>query len=135
MSQARRAADALTAALDHVTAAKSAAVQHRNRGRSEWPSHIKDLHDLTIGMEMFSYLTRDLAGVAKTCADDARANYVHGHTPDNTPWSDSVTAAARDADQALSKLRSHLEKAPVHNALNAMGFLHAAVQNAHRATR
>jgi hypothetical protein len=135
MSEARRTADALSAAHDHVQAAKSAATQHRNRGRSEWPSHIKDLHDLVIGMEMFGYLTRDLAGVAKSCADDARANYFHGDAPNGQPWNDSVTDAARDVDQALSKLRGYLEKAPVWNAHNAMGLLHAAVQNARRAAR
>lgn len=133
MSHARRTAEALTAALDHVRAASSAAAQHRSRGEvREWPSHIKDLFELTVATEMCSYLIRDLAGVAKSCADEARSHYFHGDAPDGNPWRDSVKDAARDADQALSKLRSYLAKAPIHSAHNAVALLHASVQNARR---
>lgn len=137
MSQARRTAEALDTAHEAVKAAASAAVQHSRRGvRSSLPEHINDLYDLATAMETIHFLiTQGLAGIVKACADDVRTHYFHGHTPEGEPWPDTTKQAAADADQALSKLRRHLEKTPVQPSRNALAVLHGFLQNLQRAPR
>ena len=137
MSEARRTAEALDAGRGNVTIASSAAGKHRHRSETlkQWPAHIKDLGDLVMAMETIHFLTtRDLAGVVKSFADDARANY-HNLDPDNKLWPESVKDAAGEADRALSKLRRYLEKAPTAFAHSALDVLHGAVQTARRNQR
>lgn len=132
MSEARRTARNLEAALDHVTVAVYAAGQHRHRTSGTFPQHISDLNDLCAATETLHYITHKLAKLVTSLADDARANYYHGHSPDDRPWPDTVTRAAANADQSLSHLRDYLDKTPVHDSHNALSILHAVVRTTHR---
>lgn len=136
-SEARRTAEALEAALEHVKTASHVAGQHRHRGSGgSVPQHISDVHDLCATLETVHYLTHYLAKVVKSVADDARAHYVNGTIPDaGGEWPDNVKQAAATADQTLSTLRSYLDKTPASGGHDALLVLHAVLQNLHRATK
>nr|WP_042198368.1 hypothetical protein [Kibdelosporangium sp. MJ126-NF4]CEL23355.1 hypothetical protein [Kibdelosporangium sp. MJ126-NF4]CTQ96909.1 hypothetical protein [Kibdelosporangium sp. MJ126-NF4] len=133
MSQARRLVEALEAAREHTRSAVAAAGQHRHRGtRGTLSQHITDLADLVEVTTSIDRITDDLAEVAKSCADNVRAHYVHGHTPSGSDWPQPLTDTAADADTALSKLRQHLAKITVHASHDALSALHERVRDVHR---
>jgi hypothetical protein len=133
MTEARRALEALSAAQEAVKAAVIAVGKHAHRGPGDpLPQHINDLQQLIWATETMTYLVRDLAEFAKTCADDVRTHYVHGHHHGGSAWPDNVAHAAAHADTALSLLRRRLSKTPVSDSHNALSLLHACVRDARR---
>lgn len=137
MSEARRMFEALQAARDNTTSALSAAKGHRFRSTAaiRWPHDISALRDLPLAMEWLKYITRDLAEVAQVCADDVRTHYFQDRNPDGDPWPADVTDTARDAGQALSRLRRYLERTPINDSYSALDNLHASVRAAHRTAK
>lgn len=136
MSDARRTAEELAAAQTNVHHAANCAARYRYRGAAgtSLPRHVTDLNELVFAMQAIEALTKELAGIVKLFADDARARYVHGHTPEQGMWPDSVQQAGSDANQALSKLRSHFTRAPIGAAGNALAILHALLREFQRST-
>jgi len=135
MSEARRAAEALDAALANVTTASSAARQHRCRSaRGTLPQHIADLGELVFATETIHGIVTGTAAIAKSFADNVRAHYLHGSTPSGDPWPDTVRQAAADVDQSLSALRAYLARVPVSASHTALGVLHEFVRTTHRGT-
>jgi len=134
MSDAQRTADTLATGRDHIRTAVNAAGRHRSRdGHRTFPQHIMDLEALTEAMAATRCITGDLALLAKDCADDARAHYFHGHSPTGNPWPEPLKQAAGDADRALTRLRNHLNRAPVQAAHDALSVLHGFVRDVQRA--
>jgi hypothetical protein len=59
-------------------------------------------------------------------------HYVHGKDHGGPNWPVDVTAAAADADTALSKLRGYLRKTPIAASHTALGNLYTCVRNTRR---
>ncbi|HEX6351716.1 hypothetical protein [Actinophytocola sp.] len=133
MSEARRTVEALEAARASTKTATHAAGLHRHRGeRGTLPQHIKDLDDLVAVMATIHGITADLATLAKTCADNVRDHYFHGHNPTGNPWPEPLKEAAADADRALSRLRSHLHRTPAPAGHDSLSVLHGFLRDIRR---